>query len=52
MSQSETQKSFQDGLNAVQDLTIRSILANSQESRNRGNLYHTSTDLQASYKAR
>ena len=44
MSQSDTQKSFQDGLNAVQDLTIRSILANSQESRNRGNLYHTSTD--------
>jgi hypothetical protein len=44
MSQSDTQKSFQDGLNAVQELTIKSILANSQESRNRGNLYHTLTD--------
>ena len=44
MSQSDTQKSFQDGLNAVQELTIKSIPGNSLESRNRGYLYHTSTD--------
>jgi len=44
MSQFYRQKSFQDRLNSVQELTIKSIFANSQESRNRGNLYHTSTD--------
>ena len=44
MSQFDRQKSFQDRLNSVQELILKSIFDNSQESRNRGNLYHTSTD--------